>query len=121
MPSIGRLRSNEEETMSDNERSATAVTVTIRARLRGNHATAQELHDQVTGATREMAVAAGDISHRVFLNPADPSDFLGIDEWKSAEAVAPFAGSPQIQEFFGQLFDGQPDVTVWVRSGWNEW
>ena len=107
--------------MSDNERPTTAVTVTIRARLRSDQGTAQGLHDQVTGATREMAVAAGDLSHRVFLNPQDPRDFLGIDEWRSAEAVAAFAGSPQIQEFFDQLFDGQPEVTVWVTSGWNEW
>ena len=107
--------------MSDTERPATAVTVTTRARLKGDQATAQALHDQVTGATREMAIEAGDISHRVFLNPMDPLDFLGIDEWKSAEAVGAFASSPQIQEFFAQLFDGQPDVTVWVSSGWNEW
>ena len=107
--------------MNDDERSAGAVTVMIRARLRGDQATAQQLHDQVTGATREMAVAAGDISHRIFLNPADPMDFLGIDEWQSAEAVAAFSGSPQIQEFFGQLFEGEPEVTVWVPSGWNEW
>jgi quinol monooxygenase YgiN len=101
--------------------SASAVTVVIRARLKGDRAAAQQLHDQVTGATREQALAAGDISHRVFLNPADPKDFLGIDEWQSAEAVSAFAGSPQITEFFGQLFEGQPDVTVWVSSGWNEW
>jgi quinol monooxygenase YgiN len=100
---------------------ATGVTVVIRARMKGDQAAARQLHDQVTGATREMALAAGDISHRVFLNPADPQDFLGIDEWKSAEAVGAFASSPQITEFFGQLFDGPPEVTVWVPSGWNEW
>jgi quinol monooxygenase YgiN len=97
------------------------VTVTVRARLRGDQEAARQLHDQVTGATREMALAAGDISHRVFLNPADPKDFLGIDEWRSAEAVGAFASSPQIAEFFGNLFEGQPEVTVWVSSGWNEW
>jgi quinol monooxygenase YgiN len=97
------------------------VSVVIRARLRSDQASARQLHDQVTGATREMAMAAGDISHHVFLNPADPKDFLGIDVWKSAEAVGAFASSPQIAEFFGQLFDGQPEVTVWVPSGWNEW
>jgi quinol monooxygenase YgiN len=107
--------------MSHHDRPASAVTVTVRARLRGDRATAAALHDSVTGATREMAVAAGDISHRVFLNPADPLDFLGIDEWKSAEAVGAFASSPQISEFFAQLFDGPPEVTVWVSSGWNEW
>ena len=97
------------------------VTVVIRARLKGDPASARQLHDQVTAATREQALAAGDISHRVFLNPADPADFLGIDEWRSAQAVGAFAGSPQITEFFGQLFDGPPEVTVWVSSGWNEW
>jgi quinol monooxygenase YgiN len=107
--------------MSDSEQRRSAVTVTIRARLRGDQAAAQGLHDQVTGATREMAVAAGDISHRVYLNPADPSDFLGIDEWKSPEAVAAFAGSPQIRDFFSGLFEGEPEVTIWVPSGWNEW
>lgn len=101
--------------------STPAVTVIIRARLKGHPATARQLHDQVTAATREQALAAGDISHRVFLNPSDPADFLGIDEWRSAEAVGAFAGSPQIAEFFGRLFDGPPDVTVWVPSGWNEW
>jgi len=107
--------------MSDSERPASAVTVVIRARLKGDPTTAQRLHDEVTAATREQALAAGDISHRVFLDPTDPMAFLGIDDWRSADAVAAFAGSPQIREFFGQLFDGQPDVTVWVPSDWNEW
>jgi quinol monooxygenase YgiN len=98
-----------------------AVTVAVRARLRGDATAARQLHDQVTGATREMAQAAGDLSHKTFLNPADPGAFLGIDVWKSAEAFQAFASNPQIAEFFGQLFDGQPEVSVWVSSGWNEW
>jgi quinol monooxygenase YgiN len=99
----------------------TAVTVAIRGRLRGDPAAARQLHDQVTGATREMAQAAGDISHRVFLNPADPGAFFGIDEWTSAEAVQAFSADPRIVDFFGQLFDGPPEVSIWVPSGWNEW
>ena len=101
--------------------STAPVTVVIKARLRGDPSAARELHDRVTGATREQALAAGDISHRVFLDPADPGAFLGIDEWRSAEAVAAFVGSPQIAEFFAQLFDGPPEVTIWVASDWNEW
>jgi quinol monooxygenase YgiN len=100
---------------------APPVTVIIRARLRGDPAAARQLHDQVTVATKDMALAAGDLSHRVFLDPADPGAFLGIDEWRSAEAVQAFASSPQIADFFGQLFDGPPDVSVWASSGWNEW
>ena len=97
------------------------ATVVIRARLRGSTATAQQVHDQVTAATRELALAAGDISHRTFLNPQDPMEFLGIDVWRSAEASMAFAANPQIAEFFGRLFEGPPEVTVWVNSGWNEW
>jgi hypothetical protein len=24
-------------------------------------------------------------------------------------------------EFFSQLFEGQPEVSVWVHPGWNQW
>lgn len=97
------------------------VYVTIRGRLRDDPASIREIHDQVTGATKDMAVQAGDISHHVYLNPQDDRDFLGIDEWQSAEALQTFSANPQIQEFFGQMFEGQPEVTVWEGSGWNEW
>jgi quinol monooxygenase YgiN len=97
------------------------VTITIRARLKGDVSSMKKIHDQVTGATKEMARQAGDISHIVYLNPQDRHEFLGIDTWQSAEQAQAFAGSPQIQEFFGQLFDGQPEVMVWSESGWNKW
>jgi quinol monooxygenase YgiN len=84
----------------------------------GDHPEAiRKIHDEVTTATKEMALQAGDISHRVYLNPQDGRDFLGIDEWKSAEAVQAFSGDPQIQEFFAQIFEGQPEVTIWEGSG----
>lgn len=97
------------------------VLVTIRARLRDDPEAIRKIHDDVTTATKEMALQAGDISHRVYLNPQDGRDFLGIDEWKSAEAVQAFSANRQIQEFFGQMFERQPEVTIWEGSGWNEW
>ena len=98
-----------------------AVMVTIRGRLRDDPSAIQKIHDPVTMATKEMALQAGDISHRVYLNPQDGRDFLGIDEWESAEAVQAFSANPQIQEFFSQMFEGAPDVTVWQAAAWNEW
>lgn len=98
-----------------------AVTVTIRARLKGDAATIRNLHDEVTGATKVMAQQAGDISHHVYLNPQDDRDFLGIDVWESAEQVQAFSSNPQIQEFFGNMFDGAPEVKIFVESGWNSW
>lgn len=97
------------------------VTIMVRTRLKGDSKSGKKLHDEVTGATKEMARQAGDLTHKVFLNPQDDRDFLGIDEWDSAEHAMAFAGSPQIQEFFGNLFEGQPEVKVWVDSGWNQW
>ncbi len=97
------------------------VTITIRARLKGDVSSMKKIHDQVTSATKEMAKQAGDVSHIVYLSPQDQHDFLGIDTWQSAEQAQAFAGSPQIQEFFSQLFDGQPEVTIWSESGWNKW
>ena len=98
-----------------------AVTITIRARLKGEPESIQKIHDQVTGATKDMARQAGDLTHVVYLNAMDRHDFLGIDTWQSAEQAQAFAGSPQIQEFFGQMFEGEPEVKVWVESGWNKW
>jgi quinol monooxygenase YgiN len=97
------------------------VLVTIRGRLRDDSEAIREIHDAVTTATKEMALQAGDISHRVYLNPGDGRDFLGIDEWKSTEAVQAFSANPQIQEFFAQMFEGVPEVTIWHGAGWNEW
>jgi quinol monooxygenase YgiN len=97
------------------------VLVTIRGRLRDDPEAIRRIHDGVTSATKEMALQAGDISHRVYLNPQDGRDFLGIDEWQSAEAVQAFSSNPQIQEFFGQMFEGVPEVVIWQGSGWNEW
>jgi len=98
-----------------------AVTITIRARLKADAGSIRKIHDEVTGATKEMAMQAGDISHTVYLNPQDEREFLGIDVWQSAEQARAFAGSPQIQEFFGNMFEGAPEVIVWTESGWNKW
>ena len=98
-----------------------AVTITIRARLKGEAKAIQKIHDEVTGATKEMARQAGDISHVVYLNPQDEREFLGVDVWQSAEQAQAFAGSPQIQEFFGRMFEGAPEIRIWVNPGWNSW
>ncbi|HYU56494.1 MAG TPA: antibiotic biosynthesis monooxygenase family protein [Actinomycetota bacterium] len=98
-----------------------AVMVTVRGRLRDTPEAIRKIHDEVTAATKDMARQAGDISHRVYLNPQDPRDFLGIDEWETAEAVQAFSANPQIQQFFGQMFEALPETTIWEDSGWNQW
>lgn len=96
-------------------------TVLVRARLKDDPEAVRQIHDQVVSQTRAQAQEAGDLTHHIFLNPQDPRDFLGIDEWSSLEGFQAFAGSPEIQQFFGQLFEGQPEVTVWAESDWVQW
>ena len=96
-------------------------TVTIRARLRDEPAAAKKYHDEVTRATRDAAKQAGDLTHAVYLDPQDPKAFFGVDTWSTLEGIQKFAGSPQIRDFFGKLFDGEPDVHVWISSDWNQW
>ena len=96
-------------------------TVTIRGRLRGAPPAAKKYHDDVTRATKDMAKQAGDLTHAVYLDPQDSKAFFGIDTWSSLEGIQQFAGSPEIREFFGKLFDGEPDVHVWIGSDWNQW
>lgn len=96
-------------------------TVAVRARLKNDPAASKELHDRVTKATKDEAKKAGDLTHRVFLDPRDLRAFFGIDEWSSLEGIQRFSGSPEIRKFFADLFEGEPEVRVWVDSGWNEW
>src|SRR5262249_37609601 len=93
-----------------------AVVVVVRARLKAAPEQIQKLHDEVTAATKDAAVAAGDLSHAVYLDPREPRNFLGIDTWKSADAFQQFASNPKIQGFFAQMFEGAPDVTVFEDS-----
>ena len=96
-------------------------TVTVRGRLREALSVAKKYHDDVTGATKSAAKQAGDLTHAVYLDPNDPKAFFGVDTWSSVEGIQSFAASPQIREFFAKLFDGEPDVHVWVDSDWNQW
>ena len=98
-----------------------AIVVVVRARLKAAPEQIQKLHDEVTGATKDAAIAAGDLSHAVYLDPRDGRNFLGLDVWKSAEAFQKFASDPKIQGFFAQMFEGAPDVSVWDESGWRKW
>lgn len=96
-------------------------TVTVRAKLREAPAAAKRFHDDVTKGTKDAAKKAGDLTHAVYLDPKDPSAFLGIDTWSTLDGLQAFAGSPQIRDFFGKLFDGEPEVRIWVDSDWNQW
>lgn len=46
-------------------------------------------------------------------------EFLAVDEWDNPEGIQKLYGDPQTQQEIGKMFDGMPEVVVWVASGWS--
>lgn len=61
----------------------------------------------------------GSTAHTAFLNSQDRREFLAIDEWDNPEGIQKLYGDPQTQQEIGKMFDGMPEVVVWVASGWS--
>ncbi len=82
---------------------------------------AMEHHNRIVDSLIPRTQELGGTGHMVFANAADPMEFLAIDAWDSAESIQKFLGDPAVQAEVGSMFDGQPDVTVWVsREGWRQ-
>ena len=82
---------------------------------------AMEHHNRIVDSLIPRTKELGGTGHMVFANVADPMEFLAIDGWESVEALQQFLGDPSVQSEIGGMFDGRPDVTVWVpREGWRQ-
>jgi hypothetical protein len=69
-------------------------------------------------------------SFRLATSPTGSSRNLGTvgTYWASTRGIPPRLSRPsrqtrrsQIQEFFAQMFEGAPEVTIWEGAGWNAW
>lgn len=93
--------------------------VTVRGKLKGDQAQAQSVHDatiaQISPQGREM----GSTGHQTYLNPENEKDFLAVDFWNNMEGIQKLYSDPNLATEFGKLFEGEPEVTVWVNSGWE--
>jgi len=82
---------------------------------------AMEHHNRIVDGLTPRTQELGGTGHMVFANAADPMEFLAIDAWDSVEAVQKFLGDPAVQAEVGSMFDGRPDVSIWVpREGWRQ-
>lgn len=93
--------------------------VTVRGKLRGDEKTAQAIHDAAVAQLSVAGRAMGSTAHTAFLNSQDRREFLAIDEWDNPEGIQKLYGDPQTQQEIGKMFDGMPEVVVWVASGWS--
>jgi hypothetical protein len=95
------------------------IIVTVRGRLKGDQAQAQHDHDATVDQLSQMARPIGATGHRAYLDPQDHREFLAIDSWANMDGLQKFMSDPNVAVELGKLFEGQPQVSVWVESGWR--
>lgn len=99
---------------------STRIYVMVRATLRSPGDGARTAHNGLVASSMATAVAGGDVSHTVWLNPTDPAQFLAIDVWTNPAGLMGFLSDPTVMAALGQLFSGAPTVTTYSpATGWT--
>ena len=81
----------------------------------------QATHDATVKMIGPQGRSMGNVSHVAYLNLQNRREFLAIDVWDNAEAPQKLLQDPALAAEFGKLFEGQPDVGMWVATGWESW
>ena len=94
--------------------------VVVRGKLKDpDTKAAQASHDAIVARLRPISEPLGASGHRAHLNPQNSQEFLAVDTWDNPEGMQKFMSDPATAAQIGSLFEGQPDVSVWVESGWS--
>ncbi len=81
---------------------------------------AKEVHNSIFGRLNPVGQALGSIGHQTYLNPENGREFLAVDTWPDMESLQKFMGDPANPAAgIVEMFDGQPDITVWVESDYD--
>ena len=82
--------------------------------------TARTVHNSIFGRLNPIGEALGNLGHQTFLNAQNPGEFLAVDTWPDMESLQKFMGDPANPAAgIAEMFEGQPDITVWVESGYD--
>ena len=95
--------------------------VTVRGILKDiGEKQAQMAHDATVDRLSPIGKSLGSIGHQAYLNPQNRREFLAVDTWTSMEGLQKFLNDPvNPGAAIAQLFDGQPEITVWAESDWR--
>jgi len=97
------------------------VVVTVRGILKAaNQDEAQRGHDETVARLSKIGQSLGSTGHQAFLNPENPREFLAMDTWTNMEGLQQFMSDPANPgAAIADLFEGEPDINIWVDSGWS--
>ncbi len=93
--------------------------VTIRGILKDtDEEQAHMAHDATVQRVTQIGKPLGHIGHQTQLNMKNRREFLAIDTWDNWDGLQKFLSDPANPGEIVQLFEGEPDITIWVTSGW---
>ncbi len=98
-----------------------AYVAVLRGKLAHDEATSASIHNQGAMQAQSAAMGAGDLAHIPYLDTADPTAFLVIDEWSNPMAPMQLYGSADFQKAFGALLVGAPTITLYAGTNWLQW
>jgi len=84
-------------------------------------AESRDAHNALVSGTADMARAAGDVGHIVYLGVEDPREFLAVDVWPTSDAIGAFYSNPDFARAIGSLYDAPPVIGVYRGTSWAQW
>ncbi|HEV8339405.1 MAG TPA: hypothetical protein VGR25_07080 [bacterium] len=96
------------------------VIVTVRGTMKAkDEQEAQKAHDTTFNRLSPIGRSLGSVGHAAYLNPQNRRQFLAVDSWPNLESLQAFMSHPANPgAAIAGLFEGQPDIAVWVETGW---
>ncbi len=94
--------------------------VVVRGKLKGDPAEAGKVHNEIVSKVSPMGKSMGNTSHQPYLNVQNGKEFLAVDFWDNIEGIQKLYNDPNLGSEFAKMFDGQPEVTIWSDSGWQQ-
>jgi quinol monooxygenase YgiN len=97
------------------------VITTVRGTMKEtNEQKAREVHNAIFGRLNSAGRELGALGHQTYLNPQNKREFLAVDTWPDMESLQKFMGhAANPAAAIGSMFQGQPEITVWVESGYD--
>jgi quinol monooxygenase YgiN len=92
--------------------------VAVRGILKGGVEQAGKAHDAIVAKVSPMGRPMGNTSHQPYLNVQNGNEFFAIDVWDNMEGIQKLYNNPDLAAEFATMFESQPEVTIWVDSGW---
>lgn len=78
-------------------------------------------HNNVLEMFKSQAMADGDVAHAPYLSESSDTSFFDIDIWGDPAKAQAFYMTPSVEQAFGGLFTGPPNVVPYTATSWSQY